>query len=183
MAFHLEATTIKDLVLIRPDVFGDERGFFMESHNQGAFKEIGLDLSFYQDNLSFSSKGILRGLHFQREPFEQGKLVSVIDGEVLDVAVDIRKSSPTYGQHFSVVLSGKNHLMMYVPPGFAHGFTVLSDTCYFHYKCTGPYNQPAEGGLMWNDPDLNIDWGVKNPVLSEKDKYYAPFSQFDSPFT
>ena len=182
MGFKRVDTAIDGLVILEPDVFGDERGFFMETYNAAAFKSLGLDLHFMQDNMSFSSKGILRGLHFQKNPFAQGKLVWVVQGQVLDVAVDIRVGSSTYGQHVAVELSGSNHRMFYVPPGFAHGFQVMSETCYFAYKCTNLYDQPSEGGIMWNDPALNIAWPVPNPVISNKDRYYAPFGEFESPF-
>ena len=182
MGFRRIDTAIEGLVILEPDVFGDHRGYFKETYSEAAFKAIGLGMHFMQDNLSFSSRGILRGLHFQADPFAQGKLVSVVEGEVLDVAVDIRIGSPTYGQHVAVHLSGSNHRMFYVPPGFAHGFQVVSETCYFAYKCTNLYDRPSEGGLMWNDPALGIHWPVADPVISEKDKYYAPFGEFKSPF-
>lgn len=182
MGFKAIHTGIEGLTIIEPDVFGDHRGFFQETYNQQAFAEMGLHMNFLQDNMSFSGKGILRGLHFQAPPHAQGKLVSVIQGRVLDVAVDIRRSSPTYGQHYSIELSGENHRMFYVPEGFAHGFVVLSETAYFVYKCTRMYHRPAEGGLMWNDPGLGIDWGIENPIISDKDKEYGAFSEFESPF-
>lgn len=182
MGFKLTTTAIEGLMIIDPDVFGDARGYFMESYNEKAFKELGLDVRFVQDNLSYSTKGILRGLHFQAPPHDQGKLVSVVRGHVLDVAVDIRKGSPTYGQHEIVHLSDENHRMFYVPPGFAHGFLVISEDCLFAYKCTGFYDRASEGGLMWNDPALGIDWGVSNPTISAKDNDYAPFVEFVSPF-
>lgn len=183
MAFRKLETTIPGLIIIEPDVFGDHRGYFKETYNAPAFKALGLDMVFIQDNLSYSRRGILRGLHFQAPPFDQGKLVSVLEGHVIDVAVDIRKGSPTYGQHVAVELTGENHRMFYVPPGFAHGFAVLSETCYFAYKCTNIYDRPSEGGLMWNDPALSIQWPVQDPVISDKDKDYIPFEQFQSPFT
>lgn len=182
MGFKKIATAIEDLWIIEPDVFGDARGYFKEAYNRASFEAIGLKMDFKQDNLSFSRKGTLRGLHFQAPPHAQGKLVSVVSGEVLDVAVDIRKGSPTYGQHVAVLLSGENHKMFYVPPGFAHGFLVLSEVCYFSYKCTEVYNKGAEGGLMWNDPSLDIQWKYENPLISEKDGFYTPFKEFESPF-
>lgn len=182
MGFKRIETGIESLVIIEPDVFGDHRGYFKESYSKPAFEQIGIDADFVQDNVSFSSGGILRGLHFQAPPHAQGKLVTVLQGEALDVAVDIRNGSPTYGQYRSVVLNGENHRMFYVPPGFAHGFLVTSETCYFCYKCTGTYNREAEGGLLWNDPTLNIDWGIETPTLSDKDKVYPSFKDFDSPF-
>jgi dTDP-4-dehydrorhamnose 3,5-epimerase len=183
MAFRRIDTPIPGLAIIEPDVFGDKRGYFKETYNRDAFRALGLDLDFVQDNLSFSTRGILRGLHFQAPPHAQGKLVTVLQGEVLDVAVDIRTGSPTYGQHQAVLLSEDNHRMFWVPPGFAHGFQVISDTCLFAYKCTGLYNKPAEGGLMWSDPALGIEWPLPDEaVISEKDHDYAPFGQFQSPF-
>ena len=182
MGFRKLETKIKGLVVIEPDVFGDHRGFFKETYNAEAFEKIGLKLDFRQDNVSYSSKGILRGLHFQAPPHAQGKMVTVLQGAVLDVAVDIRTSSPTYGQHVAVELTGENHRMFYVPPGFAHGFLVLSETCYFCYKCTDVYHPETEGGLMWNDPALGIEWPIQDPTISNKDKDYAPFPEFVSPF-
>jgi dTDP-4-dehydrorhamnose 3,5-epimerase len=182
MGFKKITTEIEGLLILEPAVFGDARGYFMESYSEKAFHEIGLDMHFVQDNLSFSKKGILRGLHFQAPPFDQGKLVSVVRGHVLDVAVDIRKGSPTYGQHVMVHLSEENHKIFYIPPGFAHGFLVISEECYFSYKCTNTYDKASEGGLQWNDPALGIDWQVSNPLISEKDSYYAPFGEFVSPF-
>ena len=182
MGFKRIETGIEGLVIIEPDVFGDHRGFFKETYNAPAFEAIGLKLDFVQDNVSYSGKGILRGLHFQAPPHAQGKLVTVLAGEAIDVAVDIRRGSPTYGQHRTIRLSGENHRMFYVPPGFAHGFAVLSETCYFCYKCTNTYHRESEGGLMWNDPALGIDWEVDEPILSAKDKDYVPFGEFVSPF-
>ena len=135
-----------------------------------------------QDNQSLSQKGVLRGLHFQNPPFAQGKLVRVIQGSVLDVAVDIRANSPTYGQHISVLLSGENKTIFWIPPGFAHGFVTLEDNTIFTYKCTGVYNKESEGALMWNDPGLNINWGVESPLVSEKDQEAASFKSFQSRF-
>ncbi len=183
MGFKRIETGIEGLVIIEPVVFGDHRGFFKETYNAQSFREIGLDLDFVQDNVSYSGKGILRGLHFQAPPHAQGKLVTVLSGEVVDVAVDIRKGSPTYGEHRAVKLSGENHRMLWVPKGFAHGFGVLSETCFFCYKCTGLYNKAAEGGIMWNDPALGIDWGIEEPILSSKDTDYAPFEELVTPFT
>ena len=175
-------TGINDLVVIRPKVFKDERGYFFESFNQKAFEAIGIKEQFTQDNQSLSSKGILRGLHFQTPPHAQGKLVRVIKGAVLDVAVDIRKHSPTYGQHYKVELTEDNFLMMFIPAGFAHGFATLADQTIFSYKCTDTYHPECEGGLMWNDPDLNIQWNIDQPILSDKDKKNQAFAGFVSPF-
>lgn len=182
MGFKVHTTAIEGLLILEPAVFGDERGYFMESYSEKAFREVGLHMQFVQDNTSFSRKGILRGLHFQAPPYGQGKLVSVVKGHVLDVAVDIRKDSPTYGQHVMVHLSDENHKLFYIPPGFAHGFLVISEECYFAYKCTNVYDRASEGGLMWNDPALDIDWQTSTPLISEKDSHYLPFGQFVSPF-
>ena len=183
MAFHILEEPLPGLKVIKPDVFGDHRGFFKEMWSVGHFRNIGLELDLMQDNLSYSQKGILRGLHFQAPPHGQGKLVTVINGQVLDVVVDIRKSSPTYGQHYAIELSGENHLMFYIPPGFAHGFLVQSETALFHYKVShSGYSKESEGGLMWNDPSLGIEWGITEPILSDKDKEYVMFDAFESPF-
>jgi dTDP-4-dehydrorhamnose 3,5-epimerase len=173
---------LEGLLIVKPDVFEDERGYFFESYNYDKFLGIGLDLRFMQDNESKSKKGVLRGLHFQAPPFAQGKLVRVMRGSVLDVAVDIRKDSPTYGKWESIVLSGQNKWMYWVPAGFAHGFVTLEDDTIFFYKCTNVYNKASEGSVRWNDPSLNIDWGVADPIISDKDKIAPGFSDFSSPF-
>lgn len=161
---------IAGLKLIEPRVFGDERGFFQETWNQKNYENCGINLSFVQDNLSFSQRGVLRGLHFQN-PNAQGKLVSVMQGEVFDVAVDLRKESPTFGKWQGVYLSGENHHQFWVPPGFAHGFFVCSQTALFSYKCTELYSPKDELGIHWNDPDLNISWPIDiEPIVSEKDQ-------------
>mgnify|MGYP001487226890 FL=1 len=176
-------TSIKGLFIIEPNVFEDSRGYFFESFNAKSFKEkTNLDVSFIQDNQSASQKYVLRGLHFQNPPFDQGKLVSVVRGSVLDVAVDIRKNSPTYGQHFKAILSDKNHHMMYLPSGMAHGFLTLEENTIFTYKCTNFYNKSSEGCILWNDPDLNIDWNVKDAILSKKDQQGENFRSFVSKF-
>lgn len=164
-------TKLPDVLILEPKSFGDARGFFMETWQQERYEAIGIKEKFVQDNLSFSSRGVLRGLHYQN-PNAQGKLVSVVQGEVFDVAVDIRVGSPTLGQWVGVNLSGENHRQLWVPPGFAHGFCVLSDTAYFTYKCTDVYTPSAEGGIMWNDPDIGIEWPIEDALLSEKDKVY-----------
>lgn len=164
-------TKLPGVLIIEPRAFGDNRGFFMETWQQDRYEAIGIKEKFVQDNLSFSSRGVLRGLHYQN-PNAQGKLVSVVQGEVFDVAVDIRVGSPTLGQWVGVNLSGENHRQLWVPPGFAHGFCVLSDTAYFTYKCTDIYTPSAEGGIMWNDPDIGIEWPIEDALLSEKDKVY-----------
>ncbi len=179
----IKETKIKGLFLIQPKVFGDSRGYFMESWNKKTFADAGLDIDFDQDNQSLSKSGVLRGLHFQRPPHEQGKLVRVIKGAVLDVALDIRKGSETYGEHYSVVLNEEEKNMLWIPPGFAHGFLTLQDETIFAYKCSGLYAPEAESAIAWNDPDLNIDWGIENPELSEKDKKGLAFNDFKSPFS
>lgn len=165
-----------------PSVYRDDRGYFMESYKETAFKEAGINTSFVQDNQSLSGKGILRGLHFQGPNFAQAKLVKVVSGAVLDVALDIRPNSPTYGKHVSQVLDTKNMYQLYIPEGFAHGFVTLEDNTVFQYKCGNYYNKESEGGIAWNDPTLNIDWGIENPILSEKDNYNPLFKDFKSPF-
>jgi dTDP-4-dehydrorhamnose 3,5-epimerase len=167
---------------IQPKVFGDERGFFIETFNEDKYAVFAAGFTFKQDNLSKSRKGVLRGLHFQLPPFDQGKLVSVIQGSVLDVVVDIRKESPTYGQHFSIVLTGELKNQLWIPPGFAHGFVSLEDDTLFSYKCTNVYAPSFEQTILWNDPILNIDWKIENPIISEKDKVGLPFNNFVSPF-
>ena len=175
-------TKIKDLLIIKPRVFEDARGYFFESYNEAAFKTNGIDVSFVQDNQSLSNTGVLRGLHFQSPPFDQGKLVRVINGAVLDIAVDIRKNSATYGQHVSIELNEENKTMFFIPPGFAHGFLTLRDNTIFSYKCTNVYNKASEGCVLWNDPDLKINWNISKPILSEKDLIGTPFKKFNSPF-
>jgi dTDP-4-dehydrorhamnose 3,5-epimerase len=172
---------IEGLIEIFPRIFHDDRGFFFESYNQQVFFDNGLTETFLQDNQSFSKKGVVRGLHFQNPPFAQGKLVRVITGKVVDVVVDIRKSSPTYGQHAKFLLESDKSNMLYVPPGFAHGFVALEDSI-FSYKCTNLYNKPAESGILWNDPALNINWDVENPIVSSKDIELLPFDSFANGF-
>jgi dTDP-4-dehydrorhamnose 3,5-epimerase len=173
---------LKGVVVIKPRVFEDPRGYFFESYNRIAFEKAGLTMDFVQDNQSLSQKGVLRGLHFQNNPHAQGKLVRVITGAVLDVAVDIRKNSPTYGKWFSEKLTAENKWMMYIPEGFAHGFLTLEDNTIFSYKCTNFYNKEAEDSLLWNDPDLGIDWGVTDALLSEKDKQAKRLRDYSSTF-
>jgi len=179
-------TPIADLFIIEPKVWKDNRGYFYESFSGRAFTAAGIEADFVQDNQSFSQKGTLRGLHAQKAPFAQGKLVRVIQGSVLDVAVDARKDSPTYGQHFSVELSGENHRQLWVPPGFLHGFLTLEDDTIFTYKVTNYYDKESEVGVIWNDPDLNINWVADlNPedlLLSDKDLVLPAFKDFVSPF-
>ncbi|NBV56789.1 MAG: dTDP-4-dehydrorhamnose 3,5-epimerase [Bacteroidetes bacterium] len=175
-------TNIEGLLVIKPKVFGDDRGYFFESFREDVMKSNDVTSKFVQDNQSMSSKGILRGLHFQKDPFAQGKLVRVIKGSVLDVAVDIRKKSPTYGQYFSIELNEENKTMFYIPPGFAHGFLTLEDNTLFSYKCTNYYNKESEGAIRWNSKSLNVDWGIENPILSSKDASALTFDEFQSPF-
>jgi dTDP-4-dehydrorhamnose 3,5-epimerase len=170
--------------LIKPTVFEDNRGYFFESYNQNQFNTIGINDTFLQDNQSLSVEpGVVRGLHFQEAPFAQAKLVRVIRGAVLDVVVDIRIGSPTYGQHYCVELTESNKLMLFVPTGFAHGFATLEANTLFNYKCSNVYNKASERGIAWNDSELNIDWQVDSPILSEKDQENEAFSTFKSNFT
>ena len=183
--FQFTKTGIEGLVVVEPKVFGDNRGYFMETYNYNDFKAAGLDMVFVQDNQSKSKKGVLRGLHFQKKN-PQGKLVRVVSGEVYDVAVDLRKGSDTYGKLYGVLLSAENKKQFYVPEGFAHGFVVMSETAEFVYKCTRFYDPSDEGGLMWNDPEIGIDWPVPENaelLLSEKDQHHQPLKDFESPFT
>jgi len=176
-------TSIPDLVIIKPAVFKDERGYFFESYNQEKFLSRGIDKNFVQDNESKSMKGVLRGLHFQSPPYSQGKLVRVMKGAVLDVAVDLRKDSPSYGKWASIELTEDNKFMYWVPPGFAHGFKTLEDHTVFFYKCTNMYHPESEGSIRWDDPVLNIDWGnTDSLILSEKDQTAPLFEDFVSPF-
>ncbi len=165
----ITTTQLAGVVLIEPKVFGDARGFFLETFNAQRYAKIaGIGAVFVQDNQSFSAKGVLRGLHFQRQ-YPQGKLVYVTSGSVFDVAVDIRKDSPTFKQWVGVTLTAENHQQFYIPPGFAHGFCVLSETAHFHYKCTEYYHPEDEGSVRWNDPEIQIEWPIDSPLLSAKD--------------
>ena len=175
-------TPIADLLVIEPKVWKDDRGYFYESFREDFFKEINIDLSLVQDNQSLSQKGTIRGLHFQAPPFEQGKLVRVLQGSVLDVVVDIRKKSPTYGQSFAIELNDQNHLQLWIPPGFAHGFSTLADQTIFCYKCSNYYHKASEGGSRFNDETLAIDWKVPAIHVSEKDYLLPTFKDFISPF-
>lgn len=170
-------TALKGATIIEPRVFEDHRGYFFENYNKKTFDDNGIQADFVQDNESFSGYGTLRGIHYQAGEHAQAKLVRVIKGKVLDVAVDLREDSPTYGQHFTVELSEENKKLFFVPRGFGHGFVVLSDTAIFSYKCDNLYNKPSEGGIIYNDPTLNIDWGIaeKDMVLSEKDTVLPEF--------
>jgi len=177
-------TKIKDLVILEPNIFGDKRGYFMESFNAEWFEKNVCDTKFIQDNESRSSRGVLRGLHFQNPPYAQAKLVRVIEGEVLDVVVDLRKESPTYGQFEKILLSSDNKKQFFVPRGFAHGFVVLSDLAIFSYKVDNVYAPTHDSGIQWNDTELNIDWEIDLSLiqLSEKDKVQDTFNSFNSPF-
>lgn len=176
-------TKLEGVFLIKPQVFEDERGFFLESYSQKEFEKQGIDANFVQDNHSKSvKKGVLRGLHFQSPPYTQSKLLRVIKGSVYDVVLDLRKNSPTFGQWEGFTLSAENFDMLYVPKGFAHGFCTLEDDTEFLYKTDEFYVPESEGGIIWNDPDLKIDWPVENPILKERDKNWPEFKTFNSPF-
>lgn len=173
-----EKTPIEGLLLIEPRVFVDERGHFFEPFNEKQMAEHGIKGPFVQDNESLSHQGVLRGLHYQKSPHQQGKLVRVVNGAVTDVVVDIRPESKTFGRHFQVELSSTNHLMLWIPPGFAHGFLTLKDDTVFLYKVSAYYNPQSESGIIYNDPELNIDWKIVNPVVSEKDKILPSFGEY-----
>jgi dTDP-4-dehydrorhamnose 3,5-epimerase len=178
----IKETPIKGLLVIEPNVFEDERGYFMETYNKEVFNKAGITNQFVQDNQSLSQKNVLRGLHFQKPPFSQAKLISVIKGSVLDVAVDLRKKSKTFGQHYLLELSETNKRLFYIPEGFAHGFLTLKDNTIFSYKCSNNYNKDSEDAIFWNDELLDINWEVENPILSEKDKKAQSFNNYNSPF-
>jgi dTDP-4-dehydrorhamnose 3,5-epimerase len=176
-------TDINDVIILEPRIFQDERGLFFESFQQEKFNElIGEQITFVQDNESVSKKGVLRGLHYQNPPFAQGKLVRVINGSVLDVAVDIRKDSSTYGQHVAILLSSENKRQLWIPVGFAHGFVALEDDTVFQYKCTNFYHNASEQALLWNDATLGINWDIDHPLLSPKDEIAPTFDEFQTPF-
>jgi len=177
--FKFMETSIEGVYIVEPTVFGDERGYFMETYHEREFKEAGIDATFVQDNQSKSKRGVLRGLHFQRTK-PQGKLVRVIRGEVFDVAVDLRRDSPTYGKWEGVILSEDNKKQFYIPEGFAHGFLVLSDEAEFTYKCTEFYHADDEGGILWNDPEIGVEWpleGLDEIILSEKDEKWKTLKE------
>lgn len=174
----LTATEIPEVKLIEPRVFGDSRGYFFETYQSQRYAELGLDVDFVQDNVSRSQRGTLRGLHLQ-QPHAQGKLVWVLMGEVYDVAVDVRVGSPTFGKFVGELLSEENHLQLYVPPGFAHGFCVTSEAAIFAYKCTDFYHPEAEVGVAWNDPEIGIPWPIEAPLLSDKDRAHPPLAELD----
>ncbi len=177
----IEETSLKDALVITPVVYTDDRGYFLESYNKSKL-ENSLQVEFVQDNESLSQKDVLRGLHFQKPPYAQDKLVRVILGSVLDVIVDLRNGSATYGKHYKIILSAENKKQLFVPKGFAHGFLVLEDHTIFSYKCSNYYHQASEVSLDWNDTHFGIDWGIDNPNLSEKDKNAQNFANFTTPF-
>ncbi len=181
MPFNFIRKEIPDVMVVIPKSFSDERGFFFENYKSSEFHKNSISYDFVQDNTSFSDSNVLRGLHFQTPPYEQGKLVRVVIGEILDVAVDIRNGSPTYGKWVSEILTGDNKKMLWVPPGFAHGFLTRSKSL-VHYKVTKEYNKDSEGGLLWNDEDLNINWNNTEIGLSAKDKLWPTLNQLKSPF-
>ena len=179
----LEKLHIEGLIVLHPKRFSDSRGYFCETYNAVKYAELlGEDVHFVQDNISVSKKNVLRGLHFQSPPAAQGKLVSVLQGKVIDVAVDLRKNSETYGQHVALEISVESGIQFYIPPGFAHGFATLEENTIFSYKCTQLYSPQNEVTVMWNDPKLAIDWGLDNPIVSEKDALGVDFTTFASPF-
>ena len=175
-------TSINDLVVLKPNIFNDRRGYFMEIFNQKKIIELLGDITFVQDNQSKSTRGVLRGLHFQFPPYSQSKLVRCLSGEILDVVVDLRKNSKTFGKYHSINLSESNKLQLFIPQGFAHGFVVLSETATVLYKVNNYYNSEYESGILWSDPDLNIDWKVKNITVSEKDSLLPCLSKIVNPF-
>ncbi len=177
-------TPIEGLLVLEPQVFRDSRGYFVETYNEQRYREAGIEAQFVQDNQSCSSYGVVRGLHFQLPPYSQAKLVCCTVGRVLDVAVDLRKDSPTFGQWYSVELSEANKRQFFIPRGFAHGFSVLSEQAIFTYKCDNLYHPEADGGILLSDPDLKIDWQVpvEQRIISEKDKKHPKMEEFDSPF-
>lgn len=182
MPFSFRRLDIADVVLIEPKIFSDARGYFMETFQQSTFEENGITGQFVQDNLSHSSRGALRGLHYQIDPYAQGKLVTCYRGEVYDVAVDIRKGSPTYGKWIGEYLTSDNRKMLYIPPGFAHGFCVISDKADFIYKVTGEYAPSFDRGFIWNDPKIGVVWPIDEPILSDKDKQLPGFDQAENNF-
>jgi len=182
MPFH--TCHIQGLVIVEPAIFADSRGYFFESYNEGLFKKNGIEATFVQDNQSRSMYGVIRGLHYQQPPHAQAKLVRVLEGKILDVAVDIRKNSPTYGQHFAIELSADNKKQLFLPEGFAHGFSVLSEIAVVLYKCNTFYSKSREGGIRYDDPQLGIDWKIRDgaAVVSEKDVVLPVFAEAASPF-
>ena len=179
----VEEKELDGLIVFETKVFNDERGYFMESYNEKMFNQNVLEhFSFKQDNISCSKKNVLRGLHFQAPPFDQGKLIQVLNGRVVDVVVDLRRGSKSFGKHMKIELSSENCKQLWIPPGFAHGFLTLEDDTLFSYKCTNHYSKNHEMDLLWNDENLNIEWGIENPIISEKDKKATKFQDLNSPF-
>lgn len=176
-------TDIEGLLIIEPQVFNDNRGYFFESHNQAKLEQAGINLTFVQDNESSSLLGVVRGLHYQLAPYAQTKLVRAVLGRIYDVAVDLRRGSPTYGKHYRIELSDENKRQLLIPKGFAHGFSVLSERAILAYKCDAPYNRSAERGIAYNDPTLGIDWGVKQAIVSDKDLVFPTWDKAESNFT
>ena len=175
-------TNFDGLLIMQPRVFKDDRGYFFEYFRKDVLNNFGVDLEFVQSNESQSQKNVLRGLHFQNPPFEQGKLIRVVKGAVMDVVVDIRKSSPNFGQWFAYEINEVNKTILWIPPGFAHGFLTLSDNTIFQYECTNYYHKDSEGSIRWNDPTINIDWKISDPIISDKDKFAPLFKDFVSRF-
>ena len=182
MPFTFKRLSIPDVILVEPQSFSDDRGFFFESFKESDFFSNGIDKNFVQDNFSHSVNGVIRGLHFQKAPKAQAKLVTVLKGKIFDVAVDIRKNSPTYGKWVSEILSDDTHNLLYVPEGFAHGFCVISDEADVHYKVSNEYSQEHERSIIWNDPKLNIEWPIKKPIISNKDNKLSLLENLDNDF-
>lgn len=182
MPFQFQPLAIPEVILIETRIFRDARGFFMETYKQPDFAEHGISERFVQDNCSHSARGVVRGLHYQLNPHAQGKLLTAVQGEIFDVAVDIRRGSPTYGEWVGEVLAAGNGRMLYIPPGFAHGFCVLSESATLIYKCTDTFDPQCERGIIWNDADIGIDWPVKNPILSERDQTLPPLQDAPNNF-
>ena len=179
----VEERELEGVIIFETEIFRDDRGYFMEFYNEKRFNHNVLEnFSFKQDNISCSKKNVLRGLHFQAPPYEQGKLIQVLNGRVLDVLVDLRIGSKTFGKHMKIELSSDNRKQLWIPPGFAHGFLTLENDTLFSYKCTNHYSKNHEMDLLWNDENLNIDWGIENPIISEKDKRATKFKELNSPF-
>jgi len=179
----VEERELEGIIIFETEVFRDDRGYFMEFYNEKRFNHNVLEnFSFKQDNISCSKKNVLRGLHFQAPPYEQGKLIQVLNGKVIDVVVDLRMNSKTFGKHMKIELSSDNCKQLWIPPGFAHGFLTLEDDTLFSYKCTNHYSKNHEMNLLWNDENLNIEWGIENPIISEKDKKATKFQDLNSPF-
>lgn len=177
MPFNFRRMQIPDVIVVEPSSFEDERGYFLETYKSSSFIENGIHVKFPQDNLSFSKKGTVRGIHFQKGPYEQGKLVSVVSGSIFDVAVDLRTNSKTIGQYVSVNLTDKNHLALWIPPGLGHAFMALEDS-FVMYKTTNEYNRQYDSGIVWNDPDIGIDWPAISPIISDKDRKLMTFASY-----